>query len=499
MKTTRICFFFSLASLLLLAACSNPVKEFKQGVMAAAKDKTVSEKELANLDLLLEKALKRSPDGIALGAKRIKNHDDLVVYFTSKGNTVETGIPSVQVSLKSFRIAMELSASMKGYFGNGNSDFSEPIIALLNCGDQNTTYFTDYVGLKRANDTSVLHQSIAPDIFVQNITKGTFTAGTGSPLDQILADGIRIISDNSSDGLAEDVFCLVTDGILSGSDADIIRNRDFNENNLALLEDRIRKAVSSAKENGLECLVYRITTPFKGVFYDCRNGKVPFDGIRPYFFIIFGHPQNLRSIETTLAKETNFTSHPHYKFATYDVSTLETVTKMELRKLLGQNANIKGKVVEYDRSALTTSPVAFEIQLNLNSLPEYYLASLNENLVLSYKDKSSGTEVSIPNAEWLEEVNADPVTKVYRLTVNIPAESIRRMDSSGAMRMRLIGRQDDWYREFSVDNDVDVDPGSGKTFGLERLLGGIMKAYGYQDHTSIPDAILVEFFVKNKK
>lgn len=487
--------FITLA--ILMSACSDPVKDFRAEIVKVGRDKQVTEKELSTLDQLLEKAVKKNKGSVNIGTREIQNHDDLVAYLRDqRGWAIKEDAPVATVSFDTFRIAMELSASMKGYFGTGNPDFCEPVIALLNSGDRETRFVTSYVGLSSVHNPVVVHREVDKDTFVESITRGVFTPGTGSPLDRILADGIRMISEAAAEKETGDVFCLVTDGLLSGSDAEIRQNPRFNENNLPVLEDRIRQAVKPAREKGIECLVYRITTPFKGTYYDCRNGRHAFNAIRPYFLILFGAERNLRHIESVLATETNFTNHPSYRFASYDMSSFKSITRADLRPIPRQNASIRGKTVVYDRRQLSEQPVVFSIQLKLNSLPEYYLASLEEDLILAYVDKTSGTEVVIPNAEWISDLSGDPATKVYKLTASLPEESLRRMAQDGSLHLWLPGRQDDWYRTFSTDCDVDIVDGDVNSFGLSYLMGGVMKAYGYQDQATIPDAISYEFNVK---
>lgn len=466
--------------------------------MSAAQDKVVSQAEMENLDGLLSNALLKNRQGLKIGTKVIKGHDDMVSYLAEVKHCdpIYGVMPEKKIGFNNFNIIMENSMSMAGYIGKGNPNFAEPIIALFQCGNETTVFNPKYASAKGKTD-EVQFNETTQEAFLTSITSGKFVTGVASPLDRIISSAVDQITENYEDTV-EDVFCLITDGILSGTNGEIANNRDFTKNNLPVLENRIRSAVSKAQKLGLDCLVYRLETPFCGTYYDYKNGHHAVNDVRPYFLILIGDRVNLEAIEASLSKESNFTSKSPNRFASYEVASLKTIKRATLKRLPGQNGVTKGAIVEYTPD---NTPVAFEIQLNLNSLPSYFLndKALRKELKLTYTDKTSGTDVTIPNEDWLDDITFDSDTKIYDITVLIDPDYLKKMTLEGPMHLSLAGHQDDWYKTLSCDDDTSIVPGDVTTFALDRFMGGIMKGFGYDDTESLPDAIDYKFNIKKSK
>lgn len=490
-----------------LTACSykRSKEKFSQEVSIAASDKVISQEELSKLDASLNKILSKTHKGVKIGRQEISGHDDLVEFLAGNKKCKVEGITSEgPKKIDEFYILMENSISVKGYIGKGNPDFAAPILALFECGDDDTEFNTAYIGSVN-NSKDVEFFEISNEDFLSNITNGKFVTGISSPLDEMISKSVdKILEDKDGDDdaeeseLADDVFCFITDGILSGSNAEIAHNKNFTINNLPLLEKRIRDAVSKAKDNNLHCLVYRLETQFDGVYFDYMNCRHTIKGIRPYYMILVGAESNLVNIENKLSKETNFTNSSPRRFASYDVSLLKTLTKAQLKRIAGQNAVVKGKIVEFDPSKAKTEPVVFSIQMNLNSLPEYYLnvSDLSNDLELVYTDKVSGVEVKLPASEWLDDIDSDETTGTYNFVVSLDPEYLNKMALKGDVRLCLRGHMDDWYEKFSSKDDSHISSGDINTFALDKFMGGIMKGFGYESQSSIPDAICYTFTVK---
>lgn len=490
-----------IATVLLAIACSNPEETLRKEIIQKASDKIIVETEWQQLEQMLNDCIKKNPAGIKIGTETIKDLEDLAVYLEDvKGCMIEGREPVIPVGLHNFYVLLENSMSMKGYIGNGNPNFAEPILALFECGDDETEFTTAYVGAKGKTNPEVVFTIVPQGEFFSNIAGGKFISGESSPLDKMLTKAVDEITPEDGKEV-EDVFCFITDGILSGTNAEILANKSFTKNNLPILEKRIRDAVSLAQKRNMHCIVYRLETPFNGTYYDYMNAHHAVSGVRPYYMVLIGHQDNLEKIEKRLAKESNFTSKSPERFASYDVASLKTLTDATLRAKPGQIGKIYGRTtVVYDAKQATSIPVVFVIQLNLNSLPEYYqdVAELYSNVSLSYRDNVSGTEVKIPYSTWPVGYIEDVGNKVYRFTVSLAPEVIKKMSADGEMCLSLPGHQVDWYRTYSCEDDTGIFAGDRSTFALDKFMGGIMKGFGYEDTESLPDAIRFKFNVKKK-
>lgn len=490
----------------MAASCSGGTKklitEFKRSIFTYSADKVIDQKEFETLKTKLGDITAKSREGVKIGVEVIKDEESLIGYLEKKDCEIE-GLRGSgdEVTLDDFYICMENSASMKGYFGKGNPDFSEPIIALFQCDAKSV--HTSYVGGKGQNDPEVTYKDVTNDAFLQNIAQGKFSESVSSPIDKIIEAGVETILDDEDesdddDRTVDNVFCLITDGLLSGTNQEIIANREFTKNSLPVLENRIRDAVEEAYEYHLDCLVYRLETPFNGTYYDYRNGKHTLSGgVRPYFMIMIGDKENLQRIENVLSKETNFTNHTSQRFASYDVSSTKTISKASLAQIPGQaNVIASGNTVRYKPGKIGVDPVVFTVKMQLKDLNSYYkdIVSLENDLRLEYYDKPSNTEVEIPSASWLADINLEEETETYTFTVSLDNEYLKKMRAEKTgLTLTLPGHQDRWYVDLSSPDDSQIAVGETTTFGLDRLMGGIMKGFGYQDNSIIPDAIKVEF------
>ncbi len=508
LKTTLV---IAIPLMAMATSCSHPDKDFKASLIQKSADKYIDATELSILDGQLSKAMAKSRTGISFGVDVIKDKESLINYLTEKrGCTIEGLKPAREVTFDDFYVLIENSVSMQGYFGKGNPDFAEPIIALLQCGAQ--TNHTAYVGAKGNNDPAIDIKEVPQDKFLQDIVQGRFIASAASPIDKMIVAAVDKIIDVDSDSqsIADDVvvnnvFCLISDGLLSGTNSEIASNREFTKNSLPVLENRIRDAVKKANLYGLHCLVYRLESPFDGTYYDYKNGHHKLSGTnRPYYMILIGDQENLEKIDNNLKKETNFTKHPSQRFASYDVTSAKTLTKATIAQVPGQTAIIaSGNTVKYNPVKLNPDPVVFTAKMQMKSLPAYYLdvVSLRNDLSLTYYDKPSNTNVPIPVDSWLGDIKVDDDTQTYTFTVCIDNDYLKKMSAEKtSISIKLPGHQDEWYKEFSASDDSQIMPGEVSTFGLDRFMGGIMKGFGYQDVANIPDAINLDLnLVKSSK
>lgn len=498
-KTIRAISSVVIISLFFLS-CQSEQKRlnntFGAKLISFGNDRIINQSELKQLDSLI--ALSNS--GFKIGKLFLRDSESLRQYINQRNWDIS--ISDESLNLNSFVIYLENSASMKGYVGpKGNGDFASPIIALSHCGNQSTKYIARYVGAD-AKDNVIFNQKPVNDFF-SDLSRGSFAVAPSSPIHSILSTAVDSLL-ASNNGKVEDVFCLITDGLMSGSNAEIRNNPLFNIQNLPYLEDCIRNAVNKAKTNNLDCLVYRLETPFNGTYYDHKNGRHQLNGIRPFFMFMIGDKQNLILIESNLAKEQSFANRPSRRFATYDVSSATTVTKGLLKPVANGNVVVKPAgsrfKVEYDpRNVNDLTPISFIIQMNLNTLPSYYVSQsyLEKGLQLSYKDMTSGVEVVIPVGEWLMNVQIDETTKVTILNVSLDLSSLRRIGTN-LLTITLAGSLDDWYNTLSSADDSHIQPEDNDTFALSYLMGGIMKGFDYQSAGAIPKAIDFSFELGRK-
>lgn len=419
----------------------------------------------------------------------MNNEDALKEYILESGVPCSCVQPKKKVSFDKMAIYLENSASMAGYSNAGNPMFTAPILALFNACEPQTEVETAYVGEQH----SVLKlKSIPRATFERELTNGKIAITEGSPLDQIITMMIDSVTDNS-------VVGLVTDGIVSGSNCEIINSekREFTIKNLPLIEQRIRSSVNKAAAKDVSMLIYRLQSSYTGTYYDYKNGKHKVsDVVRPYFIILFGDEANLKKMESALVSESKF--NPTHKFASYNVDSYNTVTNgyLSLTTMTDVDVVVVTTPPTIDfRGEIPTIPVDLSLQVELKGVPAHYLNNtvLRDNLEVYYIE--SETEVLKP--EFIQSVVKDESkVNVYKIALQMNDNFVQMLPSEGRkLYVRLKGCVDRWDGGLSSDEDTQFGllPDSN-TFALTTLMDGICNGYAF--NKGIKDVMKIELTVK---
>ena len=302
MRTARVLALLT-AMVLTVVSCGYNGSDFQKDMMSFCIDGKITDGEFTAL--LNRVNTDGQPSGFTFvdagNTFTIANESDLVAYLNSQGIYGPTTKLAAQsdVEFNELTILMDSSASMKGYSSpNGNRDFTAAIVSLFSAVSPEVDIESAYVGASSKDEVSI--SKVEKGQYQAQITNGKVIIGAGSQLDKILA---YIADENDED----EVTCLITDGILSGTNAEISANREFNVKNLPLLENRVRLAAKEAKKEGLDFLIYRLVTTFTGNYYDYQNRVHRLSGIeRPYYIVAIGEKTNLQKYESGLSKSSEF-------------------------------------------------------------------------------------------------------------------------------------------------------------------------------------------------
>ncbi|MBR5491959.1 MAG: hypothetical protein IKV77_02370 [Alistipes sp.] len=405
---------------------------------------------------------------------RMTNEDALKAYILKSGVPCVCVVPEKVVSFDKMAIYLENSASMAGYSNAGNPMFTAPILALFNACEPSTTIETAYVGEQYSE---LKLKSIPRETFERELTNGGIAVTEGSPLDKIMTMMIDSVADNS-------VVGLVTDGIVSGSNREIVSsaNREFTIRNLPLIEQRIRGSIKNAAAKDISTLIYRLESSYAGTYYDYKNGRHNVNNVvRPYFIVLFGNSSNLKKMEVALESESKF--NPTNKFASYDVVSYNTITNGYLT--LAPATNVKVVVTpdlrEVDfKGKIPAVPVNFRLQVDLNGIPAHYRDSEVLRASLDVYYVVGNTEVS--KSEFVQDVTPiEGQPNKYQITLQMDNNFIQMLPNEGLkLYVRLKGRVNRWDAPMSSDEDTQFGllPDS-KTFALTTLMDGICNGYAF--------------------
>lgn len=457
---------------ILTSACSSRSKETKavKAIRTAMVDQQVNDVEFASSLALVKKAgiVTMNDAGVQTP---IRTDEDLALYLIGKGITgPATRIGDFikkTVPLKAMKVLLENSSSMQGYFKSGTSAFTRPVISLYNGVPKDVIISTAYIG------ENAQHKAVATWVdknkFDSDLANGRVMVGQSSPLDQIFVEAIGMASDSEPT-----ISCVVTDGIISGTNQEIARDRDFTKKNLPLIEQRIRDAVSS--QENVDFLVYRFDADFKGTYFDYQNGRHNLsDATRPFFVFLFGNADHL----TEFAKKVE--AEPYFKFtdrlASYEAGGYQTLTKGQL--LPSQNA-VKVNIVPAQNSVIIpakqlVAPVNFRLKFSVRDLPAFVNDEqfLQSNLAFQYKDPSTG--ILLPAVGFLQGVHVDnPTLGTYLLDLQVSPDLAAKFGNSMDIQVFLGGILDDWYIRKTSSNDTVSGGDDQNTFCLEALIGAML-------------------------
>ncbi len=489
----KLCFFVATIFFVgfviaCMSSCKNVSREFQKNFNAFAADNVISDAEYNSLKSTI---LKKPGFQVVVAGQALTMNDEasLQEYILKRGVSCSKIKPEKSVSFDKLAIYLENSASMAGYSNAGNPMFTAPILALFNGGEANTEIETAYVGEKQSK---LMLTSVPRARFESELTNGKIATTEGSPLDQILTMMVDSVADNS-------VIGLVTDGIVSGSNREIVASADraFTIKNLPLIEQRVRNSVKKAADRNVSMLIYRLESSYTGTYYDYKNGKHNVKSVtRPYYIILLGNVVNLKKMESSLAHEGKFT--PTHKFASYSVEDYNTVSKGFLS--LAPAANVDVVVVPNTgtidfREEVPSIPVNFRLQVALNNIPSYYQDEdiIKNALEVYYVD--SNTEV-LKN-EFIQSVEKDETkVNVYHITLQMDSNFVQKLPSDGMkLYVRMKGGVDRWDEPLSSSEDTQFRmlPDS-YTFALTTLMDGICNGFGF--NKGVKDVMNIELNIK---
>jgi hypothetical protein len=364
-------------------------------------------------------------------------------------DTTPTSTP-VEVSLEEVFVYMENSKSMKGYNMSNSNGFINVVSQLTHIHPKNTKcYFY----------SDKLSSAYNGENFSGMVSGQKVVYGESSPLKAICSTIINKMNKQS-------LSFLVTDAIMSGSNADIKANRDYNKRFAAELQMGITSVIDTIKDIGI--CIYQFKSNFNGTYYCFNNAQVKLkDVLRPFYVIAIGERNLLKDFHTKVIENKWEYFKPEnylalgldalpYKIAFSGRPTVEGTDKDGYQKYhpAGLTKDSKGKKIY----------VSFKGTLNM--LPAYmqtqaYFDS-NRLLFLDGKQIEPGVEST--------ELTYDPNT--YKVKFQMIANRITRQR---IINIKIKNTLPDWYTDDSDDDDLDIEDieeESSKTFNLEYFIKG---------------------------
>ena len=465
----------TLLGCLLMMCKPNLQDDFTQSLT-----RTLSKGIVTDADFhLLEVKLSKLPNGWhSKEGQMITTPEALAGYIVSQGITENAKV--LRNSLAPFaelQIMLENSESMKGYMSTGNPKFTSPIISLFNAVEEDTRVETGYVH-EQDGTAHCIYEQIDKEVFQSSLANGKVSTALSSPIDQILSLMAEYVTDST-------VFALITDGLVSGTNKEILSTlprRDWTINNLPILENRIRQAMKQVREKDLDFIIYRFMTTFNGTYYDYKNLKHSFKNVdRPYYIIMVGAERHLASMDTRLKQE-DF--HPTNSLRSYNFSGLPVVEKGVIAAIPVPGVKSTVKTIlplsEFSFTKPATAPFDFKCRIIVPAeMPTQYTTPefLKENLKFDYTDEQ--TKVLVDKGEMIINVLAvDGAPNTFDVIFQVDPSFIGTISGKRKMHLYLPVAMDNWYDTLSEEDDSnDSTADKSKTFQLSYFIGGFLKGF----------------------
>ena len=429
-------------------------KEFNLALSIAVRNDDVKPQQWDNLVDKMNGAVR---NGVKL-TQNVTNKEELILYIWENYPNINGSVAELVrkiTRIDRINIYLENSSSMSGYFPQGgNMKFSAPVIDLFNLGGETTEIKTFLVGEKFV--------PIETRRFRSDLSDGKIANGRESPLADIFSTIIEGCNEH-------EVSFLITDGIMSGSNTDIARNREYNFVHKADLRQQIREVFQQAKKKNLSLVIFRFESPFKGRYYDYKNGIRNLDvSVRPYYIFAFGEMNALNIIMDNSKKELDF--KPTHTMVAGQKN--QTVTQYRIKT---------GRAPEYipnqNTGILTfrkvTKDADFSILVNLTNVPDFMkdINQIKKNIQLTTIDHRSKQTIAVNDyIEGIEITNS--ATNEYQFNFYLPKEFL--LTKPNTLNMLLKMESDSRYRRFASDRDDGDNFENDKTFAFDYLVEGIL-------------------------
>lgn len=391
-----------------------------------------------------------------------------LMFFPSCGNNKKSGesvkphsISTPQTRLNStdkpqVNVFIENSGSMFGYIHSGN-DFDRSISSLLT--RVQISDYSDSIGLFYINSRTY-KQNVDQSTFIRNINIHNAKTWPGN---LSRTDMCELFDTIVSRVNANAISIFVTDGIFSpGKGVDASKY-------IGTEKDCIARTINQRLKNqNLAFVVYRLTSDFKGYYFDCQDNRTHIDDIRPFFIWVIGTKENIKSFNHNVPAnsiegkvENSHTIYNNERNLSYAV---------QLNPKIGDFERTTPTSIKRTKKDRDSGKLMFAVAVDFSTqlVDESYLTDPNNYF--------------INNPNYKIEIIKKPMGNHTHL---IKVSTTSKIISPAKLSIKLINKIPSWVDEYSDDScgDINSDGMMHKTYGLKQIVQGIYSAYNFEEET----------------
>lgn len=356
-------------------------------------------------------------------------------------------------------VYLENSGSMNGYVDNGKTDFQQSVYNYI-C-DVKISKLPSEINMNFINSQIISKGSVIDD-FINKLTPNDFKTSAGNRGTTDIADVFKQVLARTNDNTLS-IFisdCIFSPGSINSPDA-----------YLANQQVGIKECVADylLKNKNLAIMVYQMKSKFNGIYYDYRNKPHLFNGERPYYIWVMGHPLNIARLRMSIPEDRFMGGVSNYwccysyeKPFNVSYSILPNPKKGDFR--LNNNSLSH---VSMDQNKDFSFTIGIQYGYHQVLLGDDYLLDTDNYARIMNKSTQDNMFIVVDK----NFVTSSPATHNISLSTNgyIP---------TGDIEIALCCNAPKWcYEMTDFDDSVLTAENVGKTYGLQYMFDGIQQAF----------------------
>ena len=368
-----------------------------------------------------------------------------------------------------FNVYMENSGSMYGYV-EGVTEFEQSVYSYLSdiknsplCTEMNLHYINNEI--HRWQQDSPKDDYIRDDVrdFIDKLEPDTFKQSKG---DKTTTDISDIIGNMLSRQGKDTVSILISDFVFSpgsGKNAE-----EYLINQQIGIKNHLTKMLRANQKTGV--MLFRLTSKFKGKYFDRNNRPYNINQRRPFFIMLSGESGLLRQLSDNVPIE-------HIKGSgVLNVFSIENVKGQVPYEVL-----VMPRIGEFRPDPNSPKTGIINARTDRKNPKSKFMLAVGvdySGLILPDDYLTDDLNYEVSNSSYALEIVKQAErnhTHILKLWLNPQLRQLPR----GQISVILKKEQVEWVEKYTSADDVGIENiTEDKTYGLKYLVSGIYEAYG---------------------
>lgn len=346
-------------------------------------------------------------------------------------------------------IVFDISHSTRGYLDSNSPEFRGVVAKMSNILNVQEEFLL--------GDSA---QSINADKFIETLNSGKFAWSKGSDFISMVEFMTKRVRSGN------DIVCLISDGIMSGTNEQIRQDPEYNIRNREVLKTTLESKLK-VLDTAYSALIVRYTSPFKGTYYCYNNKNIYLNCNRPYYAVIIGKWNKVKWLEQHLIKgKIDGKTDSFYKYTdmlmvgdNISYNKCKFACGAGVEKISKEKCQVKNKD-------------CVEFRCSIEYLPEYMQTEtyINNNFRLEKRGEGKTEFSVIPRDKYNLTINSEK--QKILITFN---QNIGTYISHNQLRFLIKYAAPNWITLYSDLNDKEIGQKKLKqnqTFNLNYFIEG---------------------------